>query len=88
MTERVQAESLAEAAWRKLMDFTRQGLPEVYESFQDYLSDFYPDLPWDEVGSEAACEYLLLKPEWDFDLIRQTFAFDMRASLERARDQV
>ncbi len=85
-TDVATAELMAERAWQKPLGYARDGLPPVYSSIYDYLYDFYPDFPWDGEGTRVSCDYLLLKPQMDFDLLQRIFQFDMRADLRKARN--
>lgn len=82
------AERLGFMALMELKELSEIGLPDCYNSIQDYLFDFWPNLPWDEEGRIKAIGYVLnskefteinktIKEVWDFD-----FAAELKAGLE------
>jgi len=70
---------LAKGALAQLAKIGKDGkLPSVYKNVQDFLYDFYPDLPWEAVAQIKAMKLILSDPtfktvaaEWkeklDFD---------------------
>ena len=87
---------LAQRAYKQLQDLGRSGrLNPVYLAFKDgtydrtasfgsFLTDWYPDLPWDDVGHFRAVKWIVAQPDFP-DVVRALqdhFAFDMKAELE------
>jgi len=56
-------ERLAKGALAKLVKIGKEGkLASVYKSVDDYLYDFYPDLPWDSVAQLKAMKIIQSDP--------------------------
>lgn len=58
-TDKKTAIRAAEKARDKLEQLSISSLPKEYQSFKDFLYDFYPDLPWDVTGMLFSMEFLL-----------------------------
>lgn len=50
---------LAHNALEKLVDLDKNGLPSPYISFDDFLTDWYPDLPWNDEDFNNSAAFLL-----------------------------
>lgn len=76
-------ERMADRAWDKLLDAARNGMPPVYLGVvNDFMCDWWMDLPWDIAESRAAYSYLLrVKPTVDFVFITEHLGIDMVGEL-------
>jgi hypothetical protein len=76
----------AEYAILQLQDVVRSGLMDCYASFEDSLSDFYPDLPWTPEGAAESLRLILADPrlqEIQMALLA-LYGFDLGSELEAA----
>jgi hypothetical protein len=72
---------------KKLDTYSKNDLPSCYESVNDWLFDFYPDLPWDP-GARHSLEWLTTNPE-AIKVIEQfskRVKFDMMYELKQAME--
>ena len=49
----------AEVALRELQAVTEHGLWSCYADLEEYMSDFWPDLPWDDAGLARAARLIV-----------------------------
>lgn len=84
-TSKANAINLAKDALKKLDGISQNGLPACYKNVNEWLSDFYPYLPWDR-GSIHSLIWLTTDPH-AIEIIT-TFSkrvnFDMMSELEKA----
>jgi hypothetical protein len=76
----------AEYALLKLQDVVNLGLMNCYASFEESLSDFYPDLPWTQDGAAESLRLILADPRFP-EIQRALLAlhnFDLGAELNIA----
>lgn len=61
------------------------GLPNCYVSAEDFLYDFWPDLPWDLRGQRAVARLMLSDPRFPAirDAVQASIGHDMRVELEQ-----
>jgi len=78
MSER--ARIMADNLMNKVRGYTQDGLPDCYASFQEYLYDFWPDLPWDG-EAVTSCKHILEQHGEVLDLVQAKFGFDLRAEV-------
>ena len=84
-TSKQHAIKMAKNVLEKLVGYSQNGLPSCYKSVEDWLYDFYPDLPWDP-GARHSLEWLTTNPE-AIDVIKQfskRVKFDMMYELKQA----
>ncbi len=69
-----------------LQDIAKKGLPDCYESFDDFMYDFYPDFAWtpkdskEQLGmvvADSRCTAIVVG-------IQDMFGFDMKDEFDRA----
>jgi len=79
------AQMLGERALRKL-EHDRVELPDAYSNVEEYLYDFYPDLPWDISGLKAALFYMINHSDMSYinDDWNTNHSFSIKAELENA----
>ena len=58
-TSKKQSIEMTKNALKELEKVSQKGLPEIYETLRDFLTDWYPNLPWDIPGSKHAFMFLL-----------------------------
>ena len=77
---------LAEQALEELEEYTEDGLPKVYECVQEYMYDFYPNLPWDTEPRNVAIDHMLRPEAWAIlHAFTERFDFDIEAELKGTR---
>jgi hypothetical protein len=76
----------AEYAILKLQDVVQLGLMDCYASFEQSLSDFYPDLPWTQEGAAESLPLILADPRFqEIQLaLLALHGFDLGAELDTA----
>lgn len=62
-----------------------KGLPDVYDSFRDYLFDFYPDFSWNG-DSKVELQWLLDDADWRnlAGEIKYKYGFDFVDEIKQA----
>lgn len=71
----------------KLLYIAEKGLPDCYESFEEYLFDFYPSLPWNLEGQKVAIQTIQKDPRFESEVvpaILRDWNYDMKKELEEA----
>ena len=77
---------LAVEALIELEDYTENGLPDVYDNVQEYMYDFYPNLPRDIEERNMAIDYMLRPEVWNvLHSFNERFNFDIEAELRGTR---
>src|SRR5262249_10531942 len=76
----------AEYAVLKLQDVVQLGLMDCYASFEQSLSDFYPDLPWAQEAAGESLRLILADPRFQEIQVAllALHCFDLGAELEAA----
>lgn len=80
-------QKLATSALDKLGQYAREGLPAVYkESVQDWLYDFWPDLPWNMQDAVWCVNLMREDPRYPTIIaeFKTRYGFDMDAELSKA----
>jgi hypothetical protein len=75
---------LADKAAEQVRKYTLEGLPSCYKNVQEWLYDFYPDLPWDKDGSIAAINHILQNHKSVLVSFEKKFNFDLEDDLQKA----
>ena len=84
--------TLATRAYAGLKVVAENGLPKrdngdvIYNNFQDYLFDFYPNLPWNQEDQLVAIKQIMAEPDYKETMqkIQNKFNFDMDADFKAA----
>jgi len=77
--------SLPEHAICKLLGVIKKGIPDCYDTFEDYVFDFWFDLSWDEEGHIRDVKVILADKRFTDIIvpgIKKKFNFDMKKELE------
>jgi hypothetical protein len=85
---------MAERAILNLREVVRRGLPDCYDDFEDFLHDFWPDLPWNDAGLIAVVTIMLadrrivaisigIAQDWGIEM-----GDELRAGMQEARDHM
>ena len=82
---RFSSTQLGNKAYTELKSVSIHGLPkrkdgtEIYNSFNDYLFDFYSDLPWTPCENAIAIRHIMSKSDYNqtMNRIKNKFNFDM-----------
>jgi hypothetical protein len=76
---------LAQGALDKIRRVIVEGLPPVYKGVNDWLMDFYPDLPWNLPEQAQALEWIMARPEFEkvAQDFRAKFDFDLKREFQK-----
>lgn len=66
----------------QLEHVVKHGMPDCYTGVEDWLFDFYPDLPWDPVESAKVAHVLLISHAGVLEAFQTRFAFDLATELK------
>jgi hypothetical protein len=77
--------TLAEYQILHLVDIAERGLPDCYDSFEDFLFDFWPDFSWNEEKSHPEIQAVLDDPRFKkiVPVLKETWGIDMEEDLKR-----
>jgi hypothetical protein len=57
-------------------------LPACYKNVDEYLYDFWPDLPWDK-GALVSCQHILDAHGETLDFFQKVFNFNLREEVAK-----
>ena len=88
-TSQEDAVRMANKAADKLVGYcSGAGFPSCYKTFEDSLSDFYPDLPWDTEGMQIALQYIIDNRTPMIEEVKSKFGYDLMAEFQRVLAEV
>lgn len=75
---------LAEQQILHLIDVSENGLPDCYSSFDEFLSDFWPDFSWTPKGSELEIKAVLVDSRFEkiVPVLNETWNIDIEEILQ------
>jgi hypothetical protein len=81
---------LAEYAILHLQEIAKNGLPDCYKSFDEFLYDFYPDFSWNPDESSKEIQAVLNDPRFKevVPILKKDWNIDMKEELEKAIVQI
>lgn len=70
-----------------LQDVAARGLPDCYRKPEEFLYDFWPDMPWDQSAMLRVMTMVEADPRWPavVDGVRASVGLDMGEEFRRAR---
>lgn len=76
---------LAEYQILHLVDISERGLPDCYDSFKDFLFDFWPDFSWKKEQSDPEVRAVLDDPRFKeiVPVLKNTWGVDMEEELQK-----
>jgi hypothetical protein len=70
----------------QLQHIGERGLPTCYEEAEEFLYDFFPDLPWNLPDQQAVVRLMLADARWPAThaAVKETTGLDMTVELKKA----
>lgn len=71
-------ESMLDREIKRMKDILQSDIPSIYNDFEDYLNDYFPDFSWNQKDAEIEQEYLLNNKEWQdiAEKIKRKYGYD------------